>query len=203
MRRAATREEETVALTDEADLIRRAQYSRADFAAIYDRYVDRVYRYAYARAGDHAAAQDVAAETFRRALEALGRYEPQGKPFAAWLFGIAANVLRERARALTGTARATPLDALTAEQEPSDGAPPALDLLLEEEEASALWRLVDELPVDARRMLIFRYAWSLSYTDIADRLGRSEAACKQLAYRALKDLRRRATTAGYWNAGGM
>ena len=203
MRRAATREETEVALTEEHDLIRRAQCSRADFAAIYDRYVDRVYRYAYTAAGDHASAQDVTAETFRRALEALNRYQSRGKPFAAWLFGIAANVVRERARTLTGAARTTPLDALTAQQEPDDGAPPILDRLLQQEEANALWRLVEELPLDARRILIFRFAWNLSYTDIAGRLGRSEPACKQLSYRALKALRLRAAAAGYWNAEGV
>jgi RNA polymerase sigma-70 factor (ECF subfamily) len=181
-----------VTLDEELLLVRHAQDDRRAFGVLYDRYVDRVYRYAYRRSTNHADAEDVTAETFRRALEALERYEARGLAFGNWLLGIAANVIRERSRVRASTSSHELPDGLPVDGEPADQDPAAIDVLVQQEEASALWRLVDDLPLDLRRALILRYAWDLSYGDIAKRLGRSDSACKQLVYRALKALRARA-----------
>lgn len=204
MRQATIGKADAMIFADEAALIARAQVDRLAFAPLYDRYVDGIYRFALRRTGQHAAAQDVTSETFRRALERLNAYEWRGRPFGAWLFQIAANVLREQRRALTYAALSPPSDDEPDQPELAalaDGDPPPDELLSQREETHVLWRLVEEMPLQAQRILLFRYAWDLSYTDIAARLGRTEAACKQLAYRALKDLRQRALAAGYWNDG--
>lgn len=195
------RREEKVALMDdtlareEVALVRRAQADRREFGALYDRYVEPVYRYAYRRTSSHADAQDLTAETFRRALEAIPRYERTDRPFAAWLFGIAANVLRERARRHASASGDRPLDDV---EEPPGEEPAALDELVRQEEASALWRLVQGLPENMARVLTMRYAWNLDYDEIAQRLRRSPAASKQLSYRALNELRGRAVALGLW-----
>ncbi len=181
---------------EEEALVRRARTDDASFGVLYDRYVDRVYRYAYRRTRDHSDAEDATAETFRRAFEARRSYEPRGKPFGSWLFGIAANVLRERARARRIALQHEIDDHLLDTDEPADDAPLALDLVVRREEAGALWTLVQGLPLEMQRVLILRYAWDLSYADISHRLGRSDVACKQLAYRALKELRTRVDALG-------
>lgn len=178
---------------DEAALVECAQRDRLAFGPLYDRHFERVYRFAYRRTARHPDAEDVTAETFRRALEGLGRYQPRGSPFGSWLFAIAANVLRERTRTNRNGQAYQCIDSLGEDREPADGDPATLDGLVQKEEANALWQLVGELPSDLRRTLVLRYAWDLSYAEIAGRLGRSEAACKQLVYRALKRLRESAT----------
>ena len=56
------------------DLVLRATAGEADaFGALYDHYVDLVYRYVYYRVGAHALAEDLTSETFLRALR---RIEP-------------------------------------------------------------------------------------------------------------------------------
>lgn len=180
---------------DEVALILRAKDDRREFAALYDRYVEPVYRYVYRRTSSHPEAQDLTAETFRRALEALPRYEDTGRPFAAWLFGIAANVMREHARRRTLAHGDRPLDDV---EEPPGEEPTALEELVRQEEASALWRLVQGLPETMARVLTMRYAWNLDYDDIARRMRRSPAASKQLNYRALNELRGRAVALGLW-----
>ena len=67
----------------ERALIEAAKTSRSDFARLYDRYVAQIYRYAYGKTGSHQDAEDVTAETFRRALEHIERYTWQGSPFGA------------------------------------------------------------------------------------------------------------------------
>ncbi len=64
-----------------------------------------------------------------------------------------------------------------------------LDTIVLKEERTALWQLVEELPVQDQSVIILRHIYELSYAQIAERLGRSEDACKQTHYRALKKLK--------------
>ena len=57
----------------------------------------RVIRLAYHFLGDWDEAKDLAQETFARAFLCLDRYDP-GRPFAAWLFTIAARLASDRLR---------------------------------------------------------------------------------------------------------
>jgi RNA polymerase sigma-70 factor, ECF subfamily len=181
---------------DEAELIRHAQRDRAAFGALYDRTVDAVYAYAYRHQGDHHQAQDVTAETYRRALEMLGRYEQRGRPFLAWLFSIAARVAHERTRATKGSSLEAQPN-LLAQLDADD--PPALDGIIQHEEHAALWELVATLTPQHQRILILRYAQEKEYTEIAPMLGKTPAAAKQLAYRALGALRAAALASGMWD----
>jgi len=53
-----------------------------------------------------------------------------------------------------------------------------------------LFRLVDELAEDQLRVLVMRFAEEKSIREIAEALGRSEGAVKQLQFRALENLRK-------------
>jgi RNA polymerase sigma-70 factor (ECF subfamily) len=61
----------------------------------------------------------------------------------------------------------------------------------EVERYAQLFRLVDELPGDQRRVIVERYVEERSIREIAARLDRSEGAIKQLQLRALQTLRAR------------
>ena len=64
------------------------------------------------------------------------------------------------------------------------------DVGLEEVEHRArLFRLVDELPADQRRVIAMRFAEEKSILEIAGALGRTEGAVKQLQFRGLQNLR--------------
>ena len=58
-------------LQDEARLIEAAKRDRKAFAALYDRYFDQIYSYCYYHSGRREEAEDLASETFQRALEGL------------------------------------------------------------------------------------------------------------------------------------
>ena len=61
---------------------------------------------------------------------------------------------------------------------------------LEEIEFRAqVFRLVDALPVDQRRVIAMRFAEEKSIRAIADEMGRTEGAVKQLQFRGLEQLR--------------
>src|SRR5947208_6633169 len=59
----------------------------------------RVFRYVLARVLDQPTADDVTQEVAMTVMSALPRYVDQGRPVTAWVFGIAANKVREQRRA--------------------------------------------------------------------------------------------------------
>lgn len=61
------------------------------FALLYERHVDRVFRYLRARGAHESDAAELTSLTFERALRHIDRYRPGGPGFAAWLLRIARN----------------------------------------------------------------------------------------------------------------
>ena len=165
---------------DERRLIEAAQRDPSRFAELYEAHFDRVYGYVRRRVHDRDEAEDVTSEVFHRALAGLPRFEWRGVPFAAWLFRIAANVMAHRAqRATRETLVADP------EDRAEEAIPPDVD------RHARLFRLVRALPEAERRVIEMRFAEQRSIREIANELGRSEGAVKQLQFRALTRLRER------------
>jgi RNA polymerase sigma-70 factor (ECF subfamily) len=167
---------------EERLLVEAAQKNPARFAELYEINFERVYAFVARRVGDRDAAEDLTSEVFHKALKNLRRFEWRGVPFAAWLLRIAANAIADR----TGR-----VGKELAVEDPSElAADTTADLDLEEEERRAgLFRLVDELPADQRRVIVLRFAEEKSVREIAEALGRSEGAVKQLQFRGLENLR--------------
>ncbi len=156
------------------------------FGRLYDRYVERIYRYGFRRLGTHAEAQDLTSQSFQRALEALPRYQQTSAPFGAWLYRIAANLVADRWKE---RGRVGSLDAGFAEAGPIDRAADPLAEFLAAEELSALWQMVDRLPPQQKRGLVLRFGQGLSNQEVSRIINRSETATKQLVYRSVVALR--------------
>ncbi len=179
----------------EGVLVRRAiQGDSGAVAKLYESHFEFVYGYFCRRIRSISATEDLTSETFTRAVEALSRglYEWRGKPFRAWLLGIARKVFHEWIRDSKTRSSTERLDDLVARGDLVGEEPDLLDSLVQREERTALWQLVRKLPMEQQRLVILRYAYGLSYAEIAQRLDRSENACKQLHYRALQRLKREA-----------
>jgi len=168
--------------SDERLLIEAAQKDPSRFAELYELHFDRVYAYVARRVGDRAETQDLTAHVFQQALANLGKFKWRGAPFAAWLYRIASNAIADHAR--RNMRESNDLQSAT---ETTAGA-----VELEEVERRAvLFRAVDKLPDDQRRVIVLRFAEEKSIREIADELGRSEGAIKQLQFRGLENLRSR------------
>lgn len=164
-------------LTDEAGRIAAAQADPAAFAALYRRYLPRVYRYLRARAPAPEDAADLTQQVFLQALDALPAYRPSGAPFAAWLFRIA------RHAAIDADRRRRPaLDvaALPEVLHPADEHGPEA-IILRHEALAHLGALLRRLDAEKRELLALRFGAGLSATEIATVVGkRPEAVKKQL-----------------------
>jgi RNA polymerase sigma-70 factor, ECF subfamily len=169
-------------LNDERLLIQAAQNDPSRFAELYEGNFNRVYAFVARRVKDREEAQDVTAEVFHQALRNLGRFQWRGVPFAAWLLRIAANALADRWQ------RATKGIEVRAEDGQIENEASASDAV-EVERRAMLFELVDRLPSDQRLVVIRRFVDQKSIREIAEELGRSEGAVKQLQFRALETLR--------------
>ncbi|HEY6308661.1 MAG TPA: sigma-70 family RNA polymerase sigma factor [Candidatus Angelobacter sp.] len=168
-------------LADERVLIEAAQQDPSRFAELYEKNFHRVYAFVARRVRDRDEAEDLTAEVFHEALRNLGRFQWRGAPFAAWLLRIAANTLADRRQ------RAARNGGISAD-DPADGeAVPSVQA--EAESRAMLYQLVDRLPPDQRLVILRRFVDQKSSREIAQELGRSEGAIKQLQFRALETLR--------------
>jgi RNA polymerase sigma-70 factor, ECF subfamily len=165
---------------DERGLVEAAQRDPAGFAALYELHFDRVYMFIVRRVGNRDVAEDLTADVFHRALANLRNFEWRGVPFEAWLLRIAANAIRDR-RKRKGRE-------LSFEDPPEMSSKPDLT---EVEDGARLFRLVNSLPEDQKRVIVMRFAEHASIRAIAQRLKRSEGAVKQLQFRGLETLRTR------------
>jgi RNA polymerase sigma-70 factor (ECF subfamily) len=168
--------------TDERRAIEAAQKDPARFAELYENNFERVYAYIARRVRDRNEAEDVTSEVFHQALANLPKFQWRGVPFAAWLFRIAANSIIDRGKR---AAR---------EQELPEGFELPTEVISQEigdevEQQARLFQLVGRLPEDQRLVIAKRFSEDKSIREIANEIGRSEGAVKQLQFRAVQTLR--------------
>jgi RNA polymerase sigma-70 factor, ECF subfamily len=164
---------------DERLLVEAAQQDPRRFTELYERNFYRVYAYVAKRVPSREEAEDITSEVFHQALAKIGSFEWRGAPFAAWLFRIAANAITDRWR-ISGKESGEPVPDL-----PDEAA--AQDI----ERRALLFELVESLPADQRRVVTMRFVEQKKIREIAQELGRTEGAVKQLQFRALEHLRAR------------
>jgi RNA polymerase sigma-70 factor, ECF subfamily len=128
---------------------------------------------------DHA--RDAVQQTFVRAWQAAGQYDP-GRPLSAWLYTICRRVCIDRYRQ-----ERRPSEALTATGAPADMATDGPSI----ERAWTVWevrRAIEELPSDEREVVrLFNFeGWSLP--EIADHLGIPLGTVKSRSFRAHRKL---------------
>jgi RNA polymerase sigma-70 factor, ECF subfamily len=162
------------AQTDERLLVEAAQKDPERFDGLYELHFERVYAFIVRRVGERDLAEGLTSDVFHRALANLKRFEWRGVPFGAWLLKIAANAITDRAKK-SGRE-------LTFDDPPEIATKPRMELA---EDRARLCRLVDELPADQKHVVVLRFTGEKSIRDIAQQLGRSEGAVKQLQFRSL------------------
>jgi RNA polymerase sigma-70 factor, ECF subfamily len=167
---------------EERLLIEAAQQDPGRFAELYEHNFHRVYAYVARRVRDRAEIQDVTAHVFHQALANLGKFKWRGAPFITWLYRIAANAIADQARRKS---RESGDPAIEAAGNPIDADLEGVEL------RAQLFRAVESLPVDQRRVIVMRFAEEKSIREIAEKLDRSEGAVKQLQFRGLENLRNR------------
>jgi RNA polymerase sigma-70 factor, ECF subfamily len=153
------------------------------FERVYDQHVVGIYRFVYARVGNHPDAEDLTAQVFVRAVEQLDTTREPGQ-VAAWLYRVAHNAVADHWRAfyrlpLVGADHVAP------GWEPADESG---KVRAEPDETAAIrvQALLRRLPDQYRRVLELRFLQRLSVAETARELGISNGNARVLQYRALR-----------------
>lgn len=169
---------------DERLLIEAAQKDPSRFAELYENNFARVYAYVVRRVGNRTETEDLTSEVFHQALANLKRFEWRGIPFSAWLFRIAANLISDRwQRSGREQIADDPRQIESAQASPAE--------IEEVERKATLFRLVESLPAEQRRVVVLRFVEQKSIKEVARETRKTEGAVKQLQFRALSSLRER------------
>jgi RNA polymerase sigma-70 factor, ECF subfamily len=154
--------------------------------ALYRTHFDTIYRYVILRLGSPSAAEDVTSQVFLGMVRGLGRYLDEGKPFVAWLYGIAQKQIAFFQRSQSRSPSPVDLDA--AAELVAGGAGP--HATAEQRELRvAVAKALGKVPEGQREVIMLRYMLSLSLAETAAVVGRTEGAVKQLQLRGLAALK--------------
>lgn len=163
-------------------LVAEARRSPQAFAALYDLYAQRVYRYLLSKTGNPQDAEDLTAQTFLAALQGLPKYRHHGK-FAAWLFSIARNKAADHFRRLPPQ--------VSLEDIGGENVGKTWSLGMEKSDRELdLAALIKELPDDEQEILRLRFVAEMRFREISALMGKSEGAVKKKVYRLLARLER-------------
>ncbi|HEY8808051.1 MAG TPA: RNA polymerase sigma factor [Candidatus Limnocylindria bacterium] len=172
---------------EDAALARRAGSGEAEaFGVLYDRYVDKVYRYVFYRVRNEAEAEDVTSEVFMRALRAIPKYEPR-QAFLAWLYRIARNAVIDRSRRQAARQQVSFEDALAHPNADQVVNPDAA--LLAGSDASVVRRAMQQLTPLQQEILVLRYVEGYDTKTISKLVGKRDGTIRGIEFRALATLR--------------
>jgi RNA polymerase sigma factor (sigma-70 family) len=171
---------------DERELALRARRgdSRA-YADLVRPHQEIAFRVAYVITRNAADAEDATQDGLVKAWRALGRFRA-GEPLRPWLLEIVANEARNRRRS---AGRREHLTLRASAASPGEAAPSPEDAAVSAEARGALLAALEELPADARDVLVCRYLLGLSEEETAAALGIPAGTVKSRSARALDRLR--------------
>jgi len=154
---------------------------REDFVVLVERHQRSLQRFVEQQVGDRAAADEIVQMTFVQAYTRLASFRAQAS-FKTWLYSVALNLCRDRARSEKRRASVSVEDAL--EMVPSTQ--PTLEEVVV---GATVQRRVAALPDRQRSVLSLRIWGDLSFRDIGALLGISENSAKVSYHHAIRRLK--------------
>jgi RNA polymerase sigma-70 factor (ECF subfamily) len=150
-------------------------------------YWERAYRFAAMITRNQHESADIAQEALLKVLRQLDRFDPGRGSFDSWLWRIVLNIARDAGRAASRQqALIERLQSLGRIEEGPNAEVVALQHISDERLLGAVHRL-RKLP---RTLIALRFGAHLSYREIGEQMGMTEAAALMATRRALAFLRK-------------
>lgn len=179
-------------MDDDSLYLERCQSGETEaFGVLYDRYIDKIYRFVYYKTFSKETAEDITSQVFHKALEKINTYTESKGSFSSWLYRIARNSVIDHYR--------TSKDDLPLEDVFEVGfderTPESLDAI------SALKTIrayLETLDARQREIIILRVWEEKSYKEIAEIIGGTEAGVKMAFSRGIRELREKCGPVSPW-----
>ena len=153
-------------------------------AEIHDRYYEPIYRYVVFRVSNQQVAEDLASEVFVRLLSALRDHTAPQNTLRGWLYGVAFRVVNDFHRKQYRREEVQLSDGI------ASNANSPLDAVAQRLNWRELRAAMAELTEAQREVIALRFGQEMPIRDVAQLLGKSEGAVKQLQARAIASLAR-------------
>jgi RNA polymerase sigma-70 factor (ECF subfamily) len=153
------------------------------FEALYERYVDKVYRKCLSFVKDKARAEDYSHDIFLKLIVRLGSFKETSK-FSTWLFSITYNYCMDQIRIEKKMAESD----LDDEMEIAADEPEDMDQM--NYEAKQLKKALESISPDERSILLMKYQDDFSIKEIADTFNLTESAVKMRLKRTKEKLKK-------------
>ena len=150
-----------------------------DFERLYEEHADPLFGFLVYRTGDRTLAEDVLADTFERVLRARRRFDPRKASEKTWIYTIALNCLRDRARRSAAEERALERLGPPQPESPSGAV----------EDRESVSRALHVLSGEEREAIALRFGADLTVPEIAKLTGERLTTVEGRVYRALRKLR--------------
>lgn len=150
------------------------------FGRLYEAYIKKIYDFIYYKTLNKEVAEDLTSAVFVKAWDKMASF--RGESFAAWLYAIARHAVIDHYRQEQTTKDIEDCWDIADHQDFIAQIDNNLRL-------DSIKEALSSLKPAAREVLIMRFWLDLSFKEIAERSGRSEAAAKMMLARALRDIR--------------
>lgn len=170
-------------MTTDAELALSCQQGNlADFDALYTRHLKGVYAFIFYRTMERYTAEDLTSQTFLKALEHIGSYNPKKGAFSTWLYRIARNTVFDHFRTSRPHEDIEHVWDLPSDDNPFLKVADTMDY-------DQIHQALKHLPKEKRDLVLMRLWDGLSYREIGELTGKSEASLKMMFSRTISDLR--------------
>lgn len=168
---------------EDASLVTRCQQGKsADFAKLYDKYIEKIYRFIYWRVQHKETAEDLTSQVFMKALNQIDSYDETKSTFATWIYRIARNTVIDHYRTMKQSVDIDDYWSL------SDTVDIARDAEVRDK-LQEVDQYLSHLSADQREIVLLRVWHGFSYKEIAELIGKTEASCKMVFSRVMTKLR--------------
>lgn len=152
------------------------------FGRLYDFYIKKIYSFIYFKTHHKETAEDLTSKTFLKALNGISSFSSMQGSFSSWLYAIARNTVIDHYRTKKIEADIDDIWDLAGDED-----------VMRDLDAAQKIRIVEQylakLPARQREIVVMRVWQEMSYQEIAEALGQSEASCKMMYSRTMKVLR--------------
>ncbi len=157
---------------------------KQEFSSIYDKYIDKIYRFAFLKVNSKEIAEDITSDTFLKGWEAYQRAQGQIQNSQAFLYKIANNLIIDYYRIKGKT------DIVSTENRKIPD--PRINI----EKRAKLSSDMDNIKIalanmnqDYQNVIIWHYLDGIEIKEIAQLMDKSEQATRVLLHRALRSLK--------------
>jgi len=168
---------------NEAEIVLHCQKgNKEEFGILYDRYIKKIYDFVYFKTQHKETAEDLVSIVFKKALENINKFGNQGS-FSSWIYRIARNTVIDYYRTRKQNINIEDAWDLT------DNSNIEIDLD-NKEKLTEVKKYLSQLKSEQRDIVVMRVWQEMSYKEIAEIIGKSEASCKMIFLRVMKQLRK-------------